>query len=150
MFNPFYCLFEYSAHDNYTLQINPHSGINPEHLNYFKFIGRVVGLAVFHRRFLDAFFVVSFYKMILKINVKLADMEAIDADFHRSLVWMLYPPLNTLKLLTFSENDIEDALDLTFSTEDERFGEVVTVDLIPNGENIAVTNENKKEYVEYI
>lgn len=90
MFNPFYCLFEYSAHDNYTLQINPHSGINPEHLNYFKFIGRVVGLAVFHRRFLDAFFVVSFYKMILKINVKLADMEAIDADFHRSLVWMLY------------------------------------------------------------
>jgi E3 ubiquitin-protein ligase NEDD4 len=93
MFNPFYCLFEYSAHDNYTLQINPHSGINPEHLNYFKFIGRVVGLAVFHRRFLDAFFVVSFYKMILKINVKLADMEAIDADFHRSLVWMLYAPL---------------------------------------------------------
>jgi len=56
MFNPFYCLFEYSAHDNYTLQINPHSGINPEHLNYFKFIGRVVGLAIFHRRFLDAFF----------------------------------------------------------------------------------------------
>lgn len=94
MFNPFYCLFEYSAHDNYTLQINPHSGINPEHLNYFKFIGRVVGLAVFHRRFLDAFFVVSFYKMILKIPVKLADMEAIDADFHRSLVWMLYPPLH--------------------------------------------------------
>src|SRR3978361_1557782 len=57
MFNPFYCLFEYSAHDNYTLQINPHSGINPEHLNYFKFIGRVVGLAIFHRRFLDAFFI---------------------------------------------------------------------------------------------
>jgi hypothetical protein len=97
MFNPFYCLFEYSAHDNYTLQINPHSGINPEHLNYFKFIGRVVGLAVFHRRFLDAFFVVSFYKMILKIPVKLADMEAIDADFYRSLVWMLYaPPLKVL------------------------------------------------------
>ena len=99
MFNPFYCLFEYSAHDNYTLQINPHSGINPEHLNYFKFIGRVVGLAVFHRRFLDAFFVVSFYKMILKINVKLADMEAIDADFHRSLVWMLYPPLPITSLI---------------------------------------------------
>lgn len=137
MFNPFYCLFEYSAHDNYTLQINPHSGINPEHLNYFKFIGRVVGLAVFHRRFLDAFFVVSFYKMILKIPVKLADMEAIDADFHRSLVWML-------------ENDIEDALDLTFSTEDDRFGEVVTVDLKENGSEIPVTNENKKEYVEYL
>ena len=47
-----------------------------------------------------------------------------------------------------SENDIEDALDLTFSTEDDRFGEVVTVDLKPDGQNIPVTNENKKEYVE--
>lgn len=89
MFNPFYCLFEYSAHDNYTLQINPHSGINPEHLNYFKFIGRVLGLAIFHRRFLDAFFTVSFYKMILKKKITLTDMESIDSEFYRSLKWML-------------------------------------------------------------
>jgi E3 ubiquitin-protein ligase NEDD4 len=89
MFNPFYCLFEYSAHDNYTLQINPHSGINPEHLNYFKFIGRVVGLAIFHRRFLDAFFIGAFYKMILRKKVALSDMEGVDADFHRNLEWML-------------------------------------------------------------
>jgi len=37
---------------------------------------------------------------------------------------------------------------LTFSTEDERFGEVVTVDLKPDGRNIPVSEENKKEYVE--
>jgi E3 ubiquitin-protein ligase NEDD4 len=30
MFNPSYGLFEYSAHDNYTLQINLTSGVNPE------------------------------------------------------------------------------------------------------------------------
>jgi E3 ubiquitin-protein ligase NEDD4 len=137
MFNPFYCLFEYSAHDNYTLQINPHSGINPEHLNYFRFIGRVVGLSIFHRRFLDAFFIVSFYKMILNKKILVADMESVDADFHRSLVWIL-------------DNDITDVLDLTFSTDDDRFGEVVTVDLIPNGQNIEVTEENKKEYVNLI
>lgn len=82
-------LFEYSAHDNYTLQINPHSGINPEHLNYFRFIGRVVGLAIFHRRFLDAFFIVSFYKMILNKKVTVADMESVDAEFYRSLQWIL-------------------------------------------------------------
>ena len=137
MFNPFYCLFEYSAHDNYTLQINPHSGINPEHLNYFKFIGRVVGLAIFHRRFLDAFFIGAFYKMILRKKVSLADMEGVDADFHRNLAWML-------------DNDIDGVLDLTFSTDDERFGETVTIDLKPNGRNIEVTNENKKEYIEYV
>ncbi|KAK3995772.1 hypothetical protein QBC44DRAFT_13292 [Cladorrhinum sp. PSN332] len=136
MFNPFYCLFEYSAHDNYTLQINPHSGINPEHLNYFKFIGRVVGLAIFHRRFLDAFFIGALYKMMLGKSVVLADMEGVDADFHRSLQWIL-------------ENDISDAmLEQTFSTEDERFGVMCVEDLKPNGRNIEVTNENKKEYVD--
>ncbi|KAI9775844.1 MAG: hypothetical protein M1835_005677 [Candelina submexicana] len=137
MFNPFYCLFEYSAHDNYTLQINPHSGINPEHLNYFKFIGRVVGLAIFHRRFLDAFFIGAFYKMILRKRVSLADMEGVDADFHRNLTWTL-------------ENDINGILDLTFSTDDERFGETVTIDLKPGGRDIEVTNENKKEYIDLI
>lgn len=137
MFNPFYCLFEYSAHDNYTLQINPHSGINPEHLGYFKFIGRVVGLAIFHRRFLDAFFIGAFYKMILKKKVALADMEGVDAEFHRTLSWAM-------------DNDITDVIYSTFSVEDERFGEKVTVDLKPGGRDIEVTNENKREYVELI
>ena len=90
MFNPFYCLFEYSAHDNYTLQINPASGVNPEHLNYFKFIGRCLGLGIFHRRFLDAYFVTAFYKMILRKKVTIADLESVDAELHRGLTWMLY------------------------------------------------------------
>lgn len=135
MFNPFYCLFEYSAHDNYTLQINPHSGINPEHLNYFKFIGRVLGLAIFHRRFLDAYFIVSFYKMILKKKITLADLESVDADYHRSLHWML-------------DNPIEDVVDETFTAVEDKFGEMVTVDLKPGGGDIPVTDENKKEYVD--
>ncbi|KAM3162644.1 E3 ubiquitin-protein ligase [Lachancea thermotolerans] len=135
MFNPFYCLFEYSAHDNYTIQINPKSGINPEHLNYFKFIGRVVGLGVFHRRFLDAFFVGALYKMMLHKKVVLQDMEGVDAEVYNSLKWIL-------------ENSIDGILDLTFSADDETFGEVVTVDLKPDGRNIEVTDENKKEYVE--
>ncbi|KAF9194281.1 E3 ubiquitin-protein ligase pub1 [Haplosporangium sp. Z 767] len=136
MFNPFYCLFEYSAHDNYTLQINPHSSINSEHLNYFKFIGRVVGLAIFHRRLLDAFFIVSFYKMILKKKVTLADLESVDADVYRNLNWLL------------DDDTAAETLDTTFSTNDERFGEIVTIDLKENGQNIAVTEENKREYVE--
>ncbi|ODQ82829.1 hypothetical protein BABINDRAFT_159328 [Babjeviella inositovora NRRL Y-12698] len=137
MFNPFYCLFEYSSHDNYTLQINTNSGINPEHLNYFKFIGRVVGLGVFHRRFLDAFFVGALYKMMLHKKVVLQDMEGVDSEFYRSLKWIL-------------DNDITDVLDLTFSADDERFGEVLTVDLKAGGRDIEVTEENKREYVELI
>ncbi|KAJ5419734.1 WW/Rsp5/WWP [Penicillium crustosum] len=137
MFNPFYCLFEYSAHDNYTLQINPHSGVNPEHLNYFKFIGRVVGLAIFHRRFLDSFFIGAFYKMMLRKKVSLQDMEGVDEDLHRNLAWTL-------------DNDIEGIVELTFSVDDEKFGERRTIDLIPGGRDIPVTNENKPQYIELV
>ena len=49
-----------------------------------------------------------------------------------------------------SENDITDIIENTFSAEDDRFGEAVTVDLKPNGQNIPVTNENKKEYIESV
>lgn len=137
MFNPFYCLFEYSAHDNYTLQINPASGVNPEHLNYFKFIGRCLGLAIFHRRFVDAYFIVSFYKMILKKKVTLSDLESVDAELHRGLTWML-------------ENDITDVIDETFTTTEERFGELHTIELKSGGADVNVTEENKKEYVDHI
>ncbi|KAF9221572.1 HECT-domain-containing protein [Gyrodon lividus] len=137
IFDPSYGLFQYSAHDNYTLQINWMSGINPEHLIYFKFIGRIMGLAIFHRRFLDAYFVPSFYKMIIGKKPALSDLEAVDADLHRSLVWML-------------KNDITDVLDETFTVTEDRFGEIIEVDLRPGGVNVSVTEENKKEYVEAV
>ena len=47
------------------------------------------------------------------------------------------------------ENDITGVIEPTFSTEDESFGEVQTIDLKPDGRNIEVTNDNKKEYIEY-
>lgn len=42
--NPMYCLFEYAGKDNYCLQINPASYINPDHLKYFHFIGRFIAM----------------------------------------------------------------------------------------------------------
>jgi len=135
MFNPFYSLFEYSAHDNYTLQISPTSGVNPEHLNYFKFIGRIVGLAIFHRRYLNACFISSFYKMVLTKKIALSDLESVDAELYRSMKWML-------------DNDITDVIDATFSLQETRFGELVTIELKPGGVDIGVTEENKQEFVE--
>jgi E3 ubiquitin-protein ligase NEDD4 len=46
------------------------------------------------------------------------------------------------------ENDITDVIEDTFSITEEHFGEVVTVDLMENGRNIEVTEDNKKDYVE--
>lgn len=42
--NPMYCLFEYAGKNNYCLQINPASTINPDHLAYFCFIGRFIAM----------------------------------------------------------------------------------------------------------
>ena len=48
------------------------------------------------------------------------------------------------------DNDITDVIDETFTTTEDRFGEMVTVELKPGGADIPVTEENKKEYVSLI
>ena len=45
------------------------------------------------------------------------------------------------------ENDISEVLDHTFSVESHSFGERRIHELKPNGSEIAVTEENKREYV---
>ncbi|XP_018608019.1 E3 ubiquitin-protein ligase NEDD4-like isoform X10 [Scleropages formosus] len=137
MFNPYYGLFEYSATDNYTLQINPNSGLcNEDHLSYFKFIGRVAGMAVFHGKLLDGFFIRPFYKMMLGKSISLKDMESVDSEYYNSLKWIL-------------ENDPTE-LDLRFCIDEDNFGQTYQVDLKPRGSEMVVTNENKKEYIDLV
>ncbi|XP_064165135.1 E3 ubiquitin-protein ligase NEDD4-like isoform X9 [Anguilla rostrata] len=137
MFNPYYGLFEYSATDNYTLQINPNSGLcNEDHLSYFKFIGRVAGMAVFHGKLLDGFFIRPFYKMMLGKQITLMDMESVDSEYYNSLKWIL-------------ENDPTE-LDLRFCIDEDNFGQTYQVDLKPSGSDMVVTNDNKKEYIDLV
>ncbi|XP_021360527.1 E3 ubiquitin-protein ligase NEDD4-like isoform X4 [Mizuhopecten yessoensis] len=137
MFNPFYGLFEYSATDNYTLQINPLSGLaNDDHLSYFEFIGRIAGMAVYHGKLLDGFFIRPFYKMMLGKSMILQDMEPVDSEYFNSLCWI-------------RDNDPID-LDLTFSVEEDYFGEITERELKPGGKDIVVTNDNKLEYINLV
>jgi E3 ubiquitin-protein ligase NEDD4 len=89
IFNPFYVMFEYSSHNDYIVHINPHSGINSEHLSYFKSVGRILGLGIFHGRFINAHFTASFYKTILKKKITTADLESTDPELHQALTDML-------------------------------------------------------------
>ncbi|KAH0541114.1 E3 ubiquitin-protein ligase SMURF2 [Cotesia glomerata] len=134
MLNPQYGLFQYSRDDNYTLQINPDSGINPEHLSYFHFAGRIIGIAVFHGHHIDGGFTMPFYKMLLNKGITLSDIEGVDPELHRSLTWML-------------ENSIDGVLDASFSVEHSSFGVLRNHELKPGGKDITVTEENKREYV---
>ncbi|XP_061547809.1 E3 ubiquitin-protein ligase HECW2 isoform X3 [Phycodurus eques] len=135
LFNPYYGLFEYSANDTYTVQISPMSAFVDNHHEWFRFSGRILGLALVHQYLLDAFFTRPFYKGLLRIPCDLSDLEFLDEEFHQSLQWM-------------KDNDIEDMLDLTFTVNEEVFGQITERELKPGGAGIPVSEKNKKEYIE--
>ncbi|KAJ8003695.1 hypothetical protein DPEC_G00150990 [Dallia pectoralis] len=135
LFNPYYGLFEYSANDTYTVQISPMSAFVDNHHEWFRFSGRILGLALIHQYLLDAFFTRPFYKGLLRILCELSDLEYLDEEFHQSLQWM-------------KDNDIEDMLDLTFTVNEEVFGQITERELKVGGANIPVSEKNKKEYIE--
>ncbi|TRY66469.1 hypothetical protein DNTS_005364 [Danionella cerebrum] len=132
MFNPMYALFRTSPGDRVTYTINPSSHCNPNHLSYFKFVGRVVAKAVYDNRLLECYFTRSFYKHILGKSV------SEDYPFFQGLVYLLENDVSTL------------GYELTFSTEVQEFGVCEVRDLKANGANILVTEENKKEYVHLV
>ena len=150
MLNPYYGLFQYSRDDIYTLQINPDSSVNPDHLSYFHFVGRIIGTAIFHGHHIDGNlstkkieifqrqksillifiggFTTPFYKMLLNKPITLDDIEAVDPDLHKSLNWILV-------------NDITEIIDSTFSVEHEAFGAIRVHELKPGGKNIQVLSK---------
>ena len=137
MFDPNYALFIPVSSDRTTFHPNKLSGVNEAHLMFFKFIGRIIGKALYEGRLLDCFFSRAVYKRILGKSVSVKDMESFDPDYYKSLCWML-------------DNDITDIITETFSVEDDEFGVTNVVDLVPNGREISVTEENKQEYVRLV
>ncbi|XP_036141020.1 E3 ubiquitin-protein ligase HUWE1 isoform X8 [Monomorium pharaonis] len=138
IFNPMYALFTVSPGDRVTYMINSSSHCNPNHLCYYKFVGRVIAKAIYDNKLLECYFTRSFYKHILGILVKHTDMESEDYSFYKGLVYL-------------TEHNISDlGYELTFSTEVNEFGVNDVRDLIPNGRNIVVTEETKLEYIRLV
>lgn len=133
--NPMYCLFEYAGKNNYSLQINPASSVNPDHLLYFRFIGRFIAMALFHGKFIYSGFTLPFYKRMLGKKLTMKDIESIDNEFYNSLIWI-------------KENNIEEcSLELYFSVDFEVLGQIQSHELKAGGGEIRVTEENKDEYL---
>lgn len=138
IFNPMYALFKVSPGDKVTYTIYEQSQTNPNHLDYFKFVGRVIAKAIYDNKLLECYFSRSFYKHILAKHVKYTDMESEDYAFYKGLEFL-------------TQNKVEDlGYDLTFSTEIREFGVTEVRDMIPNGRNIPVTEENKMDYIRLV
>lgn len=129
-----------------TFQPNPHSQTTagPDHLSYFALLGRIAGLAMYHREALDASWTTAFIKAAFGYEIAFEDLHSVDPDKHASMA----------KLLEMSAEDLL-ALYLTFVfDEDEAIVyEVVSkhrgsTELKPGGEDEQVTAANLCEYLQ--
>ena len=133
-FDPQYGIFKQT--ENGLLYPNPNSNlISGNHLEHFAFLGRILGKAVFEGILVEPQFAPFFLNKVLGRTNYVDDLQSYDSKFYQNLI--------QLKSL----ENVEDA-GLTFSvTTDGTFGNHEIVDLIPNGQNISVTNQNVIQYV---
>lgn len=131
-------LFEYSSVDNICYQFNPASGIaNELHEQYFHFLGRVVGKALFDHKFIRAHVTQPIYKHILGYPITMKDIE-----------YTNHKIFETLKDLEDADPDTIENYYLTFTVNVEVFGEIEEIPLKPNGGEIDVTATNLQEYIQ--
>ena len=72
MFNPNYSLFNLTS-NGVTYYPNSQSYVNPDHLNFFKFIGRMIGKALFDGHLLECYFSKPLYKMMVGLDITFED-----------------------------------------------------------------------------
>jgi hypothetical protein len=105
MLNPDIGLFVPSQGSKLAFQCNPASDVIFANDNFvhFRFVGRIVGKALYDNMLLDAHFTRAMYKAMLRLPISLSDVQDTEPEVFKSLHWLLH-------------NDVSD-LDLTFATE---------------------------------
>eukprot|EP01038_Epipyxis_sp_PR26KG_P005897 gene5897-8137_t len=136
IFNPDCGLFSYSSANQMCMQINHNSGIaNEFHLRYFHTAGRILGKALMDNQITPVHLVQPLYKHLMGWPVTMKDLEHIDEQIYRNL----------MELLGF--DDVAD-LFLEFVVTEDKLGQTETVELVPGGSEINVTNANLPTYLE--
>ncbi len=90
--NPMYCLFEYANKNNYCLQINPASSVNPDHLQYFRFVGRFIAMV---SATISHF--IYFFSVNLNIILKISKVWNFKVKLYQEFNWLYF----RLKILVF-------------------------------------------------
>ncbi|KAK9903911.1 hypothetical protein WJX75_000261 [Coccomyxa subellipsoidea] len=103
----------------------------------FELVGLMLALAIYNNHILEVSFPMVVYKMLMGRDVGFEDLKDVHPDVYSSLK----------KLLAY-QGDFSE-LGLVFQVEQEAdFGEPnLVVDLIPKGGEVAVTAENRQQYV---
>lgn len=95
-------------------------------------------ILIFYKNF-NIFLFRSFYKHLLGVSTDFNDLESTEPDYYKSLKTML-------------EYSLEDVgmTGMTFTAEIQKFGRTEEIDLIPNGNQILVTDDNKQDYIRLV
>ncbi|XP_045491570.1 ubiquitin-protein ligase E3B [Colias croceus] len=138
VFDPSLNLFRVTSEER--LYPSPTSCLQENHLQLFEFIGRMLGKAVYEGIVVDVPFASFFLSQVLGQTQQalyswIDELPSLDRDLYRSLTYIKH-----------FQGDIS-SLELTFSVDEERLGEIVTHELVPGGKAIPVTNENKINYI---
>ena len=142
IFNPDYALF--SLGPDATYQPSSMSGINQDHLSYFRFVGRVIGLAIYHSELMGVHFTKSFYKHMLGLPLSVSDLDSVDPVFCRTLRSILETQSADMLCLSFV---VPSASAQIFGGSSVLGVEEATVELVEGGADIDVDDENKHDYV---
>ena len=134
IFDPNYGMFNYNK--NTRLYWFNHYPFEPK--IKFELIGTIFGLAIYNNTILDVKLPICVYKKLLGIKPSFEDLKECDSELYKNLKF----------ILTSDNPNLEQDLDTPFTVVDDKFGEKITIALVPGGENIFVNNINKEEYVE--
>ncbi|XWS15484.1 hypothetical protein CRYUN_Cryun34aG0004500 [Craigia yunnanensis] len=133
IFNPENALFVPCPNDRRRFFPNPASRVDPLHLEYFSFAGRVIALALMHKVLVGVVFDSVFFLQLAGMQISLEDIREADPCLYS----------NCKKILEMDDEFIDsDALGLTFIREFEELGSRRVMDLCPGGKGIVVNSRN--------
>ncbi|PAV73433.1 hypothetical protein WR25_04663 isoform A [Diploscapter pachys] len=114
------------------------SSLHEDHLQLFQFVGRMLGKAVYEGIVVDIQLAPVLLAAVLGGRRLCAfdELSQLDPELYRNL-----------SFVKKYQGDVATDLSLTFSIDEDFLGKISTIDLIPGGRTIPVTNENRIDYV---
>jgi E3 ubiquitin ligase SMURF1/2/E3 ubiquitin-protein ligase HUWE1 len=152
LFDPELGLFTTSTGGSESLggyHINPLSGtILANHLNYFQFAGRMIGKSILEQQSIPASLSLPIRKQILGLPVSLSDLEFVDVELYKSLLWLKTCSVNEVEYLDLDFTVSYEGGKHTMNIESgQQASRMIQLDLIPDGATKTVTAENRNEYL---
>ncbi|XP_024984988.1 E3 ubiquitin-protein ligase UPL6 isoform X4 [Cynara cardunculus var. scolymus] len=124
---------------DHLLYPNPGSGmIHEQHLQFFHFLGIILGKAMFEGILVDIPFATFFLSKLKQKHNYLNDLPSLDPELYRHLIF-----------LKRYEGDLSE-LELYFVIVNNEFGEQTAEELIPGGKNIRVVNDNVITFIHLV